>query len=281
MVDRVALLPPLREIIDAAGLDARKSLGQHFLLDLNLTSRIARYVPHLDKGTTIEVGPGPGGLTRALLMAGATKLVAVERDSRAVAALASLVEAAEGRLELVDGDAMQFDYAAFPAPRRIVSNLPYNIGTPLLIGWIEHIELFQSLTLMFQKEVAERLFAEPRTSQYGRLSIMTQWRCQVSRVLDLPARAFTPPPKVDSTVVQLFPHHEAPTVDWRAMEVVVAAAFSQRRKMLRGSLKSLGNAEELLAAAHIEPTARAEELSVADFVRLATLWRAAHPVKPQ
>ncbi len=266
--DPVADLPPLREVISASGLDARKSLGQHFLLDLNLTCRIARHVDGREQGTIIEVGPGPGGLTRALLLEGAGKVVAVERDDRAVAALEPLVKAAAGRLQVIGDDAMVFDYAAQPAPRRIVSNLPYNIGTPLLIGWLEHMHLFESLTLMFQKEVAHRIVATPGSKEYGRLSVMAQWCCKTRKLFDLPARAFTPPPKVDSSVVQLVPHKEKPIGEWADMEKVVAAAFNQRRKMLRSALKSLGDAEGILARAGIDGTRRGEELSVAEFVKL-------------
>ncbi len=203
--DPVALLPPLREVIAGAELAAKKSLGQNFLLDLNLTRRIARSVAGLGEGTVIEVGPGPGGLTRALLLEGAQHVIAIERDSRAVAALQPLVQAAGQRLTLIEGDALQFDYRATQTPRRIVANLPYNIGTPLLIGWLEHSSDFASLTLMFQKEVADRLLAAPGSKTYGRLSVMAQWRCDVQRVMDLPARAFTPPPKVDSSVVSFLP----------------------------------------------------------------------------
>jgi len=266
--DPVAHQPPLRDVIAAAGLAATKALGQHFLLDLNLTGKIARQVPDIASTTIIEVGPGPGGLTRALLLAGARKVIAIERDARAVLALQPLVQAAGGRLEVIEGDALRFDYAAVTGPRQIVSNLPYNVGTPLLIGWLEQIEQFRALTLMFQKEVAQRLIAKPRTPDYGRLSVMSQWRCTVKKLSDLPARAFTPPPKIDSSVVQLIPHSAQGGRTWKDMERVVAAAFSQRRKMLRGTLKSLGDAEALCVAAGIPPTARAEELSVADFVRL-------------
>jgi 16S rRNA (adenine1518-N6/adenine1519-N6)-dimethyltransferase len=266
--DPVALQPPLRDVIAAAGLAATKALGQHFLLDLNLTGKIARHVPHINAGTIIEVGPGPGGLTRALLLAGAQKVVAIERDARAVLALQPLVQAAAGRLEIIEGDALKFDYTRYPGPRQIVSNLPYNIGTPLLIGWLADIAQFESLTLMFQKEVAQRLIAKPSTPEYGRLSVMSQWRCSVKKLFDLPARAFTPPPKVESSVVQFLPATTQDGLAWQDMERVVAAAFSQRRKMLRGTLKSLGDAEDLCAAAAVKPTARAEELSVADFVRL-------------
>lgn len=268
MVDPVASLPPLREVIEAAGLNAKKSLGQHFLLDLNLTGRIARYVEGISEGTIIEVGPGPGGLTRALLLNGAKTLIAIERDSRAVAALAPLVEAAGGRLRLVEGDALAFDYTSLPAPRHIVSNLPYNVGTPLLLGWLEGISDFASLTLMFQKEVAERIVAQPGEDAYGRLSVMAQWRCIARKLFDLPARAFTPPPKVDSSIVQLLPRERDDALSWADMEKIVGLAFNQRRKMLRGALKSLGDAEALLLEAGIDPTARAEELSVAQFVGL-------------
>jgi 16S rRNA (adenine1518-N6/adenine1519-N6)-dimethyltransferase len=269
--DPVALLPPLRESIAAAGLAATKALGQHFLLDLNLTGKITRAVPELASSTIIEVGPGPGGLTRALLLAGARKVIAVERDSRAVAALQPLVDAAGGRLEVIEGDALGFDYAAIPSPRQIVSNLPYNIGTPLLVGWLEDIANFTALTLMFQKEVADRLVAKPRSPAYGRLSVMSQWRCEVKKLFDLPARAFTPPPKVNSSVVQFItrPAASRQAVEWERMERVVAAAFGQRRKMLRSALKVLGDGEGLCRAAGIDPTARAEELDVAAFIRLA------------
>ncbi len=273
--DPVALLPPLREVIAAAELAAKKSLGQNFLLDLNLTRRIARSVQGLGEGTVIEVGPGPGGLTRALLLEGAQHVIAIERDSRAVAALQPLVGAAGRRLTLIEGDALTFDYQATPAPRRIVANLPYNIGTPLLIGWLEHSSDYASLTLMFQKEVADRLLAAPGSKTYGRLSVMAQWRCDVQRVMDLPARAFTPPPKVDSSVVQFIPRVFAPTADadWKAMERVVAAAFGQRRKMLRSALKSLcPDPESLLRQAGLDPTARAEEIPVAGYVRLSQVW---------
>ncbi len=274
--DPVAALPPLRDVIAEAELAAKKSLGQNFLLDLNLTRRIARSVEGLGEGTVIEVGPGPGGLTRAVLLEGASHVVAIERDPRAVSALQPLVDAAAGRLTLIEGDALAFDYHAVPAPRRIVANLPYNIGTPLLIGWLERIGAFASLTLMFQKEVADRLVATPGSKAYGRLSVMAQWRCQVKKVLDLPARAFTPPPKVDSSVVQFTPLSPLPPdSDWPAMETVVAAAFGQRRKMLRAALKSLGDSEALLSAAGIDPTARAEEVSVAQYIALSRVFRQA------
>jgi 16S rRNA (adenine1518-N6/adenine1519-N6)-dimethyltransferase len=269
-------LPPLREVIARHELGARKALGQHFLLDLNLTGRIARAAPDLDKGCVIEVGPGPGGLTRGLLAEGAARVIAVEKDRRCLAALAELAAAYPGRLEVVEGDALELDLAGLgPAPRQIVSNLPYNISTALLVGWLTALAAdpgaFSALTLMFQKEVAERLTAAPRSRDYGRLSVLTQWLCRPRPLFDIPARAFTPPPKVVSTVVALQPR-EAPLApaQLKSLERVTAAAFGQRRKMLRQSLKSLGvEPAALLAATEIAPTARAEELSVEDFCALA------------
>ena len=269
------LLPPLREIIAAHGLAADKRLGQHFLLDLNLTSKIARAAGDLDGISVIEIGPGPGGLTRALLDTNALHVIAVERDTRCVAALQSLVQAAEGRLALVEADALALDITTLaPVPRAIVANLPYNIATTLLIGWLAQAREFVSLTLMFQREVAERLVAAPRTKSYGRLSVMTQWLTEPRLLFDLPARAFTPPPKVDSSVVRLIPRAlgtDEPRFD--SMERVVAAAFGQRRKMLRAALKTLlTDPAELLEQARIDPTARAEELDIDAFRRLALAW---------
>lgn len=264
-------LPPLREVIARHGLGARKSLGQHFLFDLNLTGRIARAAGDLTSGTTIEVGPGPGGLTRALLSAGAARVVAVERDARCLDALAEIAAAYPGRLEIVAGDALEIDAAKLgSAPRRIVANLPYNIGTPLLIGWLRRAEAFESLTLMFQKEVADRLAAAPRADAYGRLSVITQWRCSVKPQFNVAREAFVPPPQVASTVVRLEPYAE-PLAQARmeTLERVTAAAFGQRRKMLRSSLKSLGDAAALLDAAGLDGTMRAEEVDVAGFCALA------------
>jgi 16S rRNA (adenine1518-N6/adenine1519-N6)-dimethyltransferase len=260
-------LPPLRDVIAKHGLSVRKSLGQHFLLDLNLTARIARAAGDVKEGTVIEIGPGPGGLTRALLDAGA-RVIAIERDARCIAALAEVAQAYPGRLEVIEGDALKIDVSKLGAPpRRIVSNLPYNIATPLLIGWLRHVDHFHSFTLMFQKEVADRLCAEPRSKAYGRLSIISQWLCETQPQFNVDKRAFTPPPKVASSVVTLTvrdsPVMAAP---FAAMETVTAAAFGQRRKMLRSSLKSLGLDLEAL---EISPTARAEELSVEQFCRLA------------
>jgi len=267
-------LPPLIDVIRRHGLEPRKALGQNFLLDARLTLRIARATGDLDGVNVVEIGPGPGGLTRALLQAGAARVVAVERDERCVAALAELAEAYPGRLEIVPGDALAVDAATLvPAPRRIIANLPYNIATPLLIRWLHQIQEFQALGLMFQKEVADRLTARPRSKAYGRLSILTQWLTEADAAFDIPPGAFMPPPKVTSTVVTLRPRPEplAPA-EFGAIEKVTAAAFGQRRKMLRGSLKTLGgDAEALCIAAGVEPTARAEELDIAQFCALARL----------
>ncbi|EFH13323.1 putative dimethyladenosine transferase [Pseudoroseomonas cervicalis ATCC 49957] len=221
----------------------------------------------------LEIGPGPGGLTRALLDSPAAHVTAVELDRRAIAALEELSAAYPGRLSIVEGDALRIDAATLlPAPRRIVANLPYNVGTALLIGWLHRAELFESLTLMFQQEVAERITAAPDTEHYGRLAVLSQWRCQCRMTLRLPPGAFSPPPKVWSAIVHLVPHGTVPDPAlMAALERVTAAAFGQRRKMLRSSLKTLGRPEALLEAAGIEATRRAETLSVAEFERLATL----------
>ena len=265
-------LPPLRDVIRRFGLGARKSLGQHFLLDHNLSARIVRTAGDLKGVTVIEIGPGPGGLTRALLETGARKVVAVERDSRCVEALAELQDAYPGRLEVIQADALETDVAGrildlAPAPRRIIANLPYNIATPLLLGWLRRISAFEGLTLMFQKEVALRLTARPGTKSYGRLSVITQWLAEVQNEFNVSKQAFTPPPKVASTVVSVVarPQPLAPA-RWESLEAVTAAAFGQRRKMLRSSLKSL---DLDLEAIGIEPTARAEELPVEQFCALA------------
>ena len=267
-----AALPPLREVIARHGIAARRSLGQNFILDLNVTRRIARAAAPLDGVSVIEVGPGPGGLTRALLEEGASRVVAIERDRRCLAALGELAVVYAGRLDLVEGDALELDPAALtPAPRKIVANLPYNIATALLLRWLDRIGDYQSLTLMFQREVAERLVAPPRGPAYGRLSVIAQWLTEPKILFDLPPRAYVPAPKVTSSVVLLTPR-PAPLApaEKPALERVTAAAFGQRRKMLRSSLKTLGvPVEPLLAAARIVPTARAEELSVAEFCALA------------
>lgn len=270
--DAFPTLPPLREVIARHGIGARKSLGQNFILDLNLTRRIARSAGPLETGTTIEIGPGPGGLTRALLVEDARHIVAIERDLRCVAALGELAALYPGRLEIIEGDALALDPAALSvAPRRIVANLPYNIATALLLKWLDRITDYESLTLMFQREVAERLVAAPRSPAYGRLSVLVQWLCETKILFDIPARAFTPPPKITSSVIRLVPR-AAPLApaDKSTLERVTAAAFGQRRKMLRSSLRSLGvPVEPLLAETNIAPTARAEELSIAEFCALA------------
>ena len=265
-------LPPLRQVIARFGLDARRALGQHFLLDGNLCARIARVAGDLGASSVVEVGPGPGGLTRALLGAGARRVVAIERDRRCVAALAELAAVYPGRLEIVEGDALTVDAAALvPAPRRVVANLPYNISVPLLLGWLRRIDAFAGFTLMFQKEVAARLAAGPGSRHYGRLSVIAGWLCEVRTEFDVSARAFTPPPKVTSTVVTLTPR-PAPLASaaWEDLEAVTAAAFGQRRKMLRSSLKRLGLDPEPLG---IAPTARAEELGIEQFCALARARR--------
>ena len=271
MADDAPSLPPLREVIRRHGLAARKALGQNFLLDLNLTRRIARGAAPLSLFNVIEIGPGPGGLTRALLLEGARRVVAVERDQRCLPALAELAAAFPGRLEIVSGDALAIDPTTLvSAPRKIVANLPYNVATPLLIAWLPRIGAFADFTLMFQKEVALRLAAKPGSSEYGRLSVLTQWLAYVERLFDIAPTAFVPPPKVTSTVVRLTPRPapQAPC-DQDALERVTAAAFGQRRKMLRQSLKSLGDATRLLREAMVEPTARAEDLTVTEFCALA------------
>ena len=268
-------LPPLREVIRRHGLIAKKSLGQNFLLDLNLTLRIARAAGPLDGVDVVEIGPGPGGLTRALMAAGARRVIAVERDERAVAALAEIAARYPGRLDIAAGDALAFD----PRPRlsagraRIVANLPYNIATALLVDWLT-VEpwppWYDRLVLMFQREVAERIVAKPGGKDYGRLSVLAQWRTTPRRLFDINPSAFVPPPKVVSTVVELTPREKPLACERAALERITAAAFGQRRKMLRQSLKSLGaDPLALLAAADLEPTARAEDIPVDGFVALA------------
>jgi 16S rRNA (adenine1518-N6/adenine1519-N6)-dimethyltransferase len=268
----VPLLPPLREVVARHGIAARKGLGQHFLFDLNLTGRIARAAGPLTGKTVIEVGPGPGGLTRALLEAGADRLVVVERDSRCIAALREIAAAYPNRLEIVEGDALEIRASSLgPAPRVIVSNLPYNISIVLLRGWLDELDAIESMTLMFQREVAQRLAAPPGGKDYGRLSVLTQWLCEVSLAFSLPAAAFTPPPKIASSVARIIPR-AAPLAPARkdVLERTTAAAFGQRRKMLRASLRSLGgDSDTLLAHAGIDPTRRAETLSVVEFCALA------------
>jgi 16S rRNA (adenine1518-N6/adenine1519-N6)-dimethyltransferase len=276
-------LPPLRDVIRRHGLVARKSLGQNFLLDLNLAARIARAAGSLAGVTVLEIGPGPGGLTRALLSLGAARVVAVERDERAIAALQEIAEREHDRLDIVSADALTFD----PRPRlgrgpvRIVANLPYNIATALLVNWLS-VEpwppWYDAAILMFQREVAERIVAASGSKSYGRLSVLAQWRCEARILFDVNASAFVPPPKVKSSLVRLVPRPEPLPCDRRVLEIVTRAAFGQRRKMLRQSLRSLGvDVAALIAAAGLDPTARAEDVSIEGFVMLARAFAALRP----
>lgn len=268
-------LPALREVIRRHGLSAKKSLGQNFLLDLNLTARIARAAGPLDDVTVIEVGPGPGGLTRALLTLGARRVIAIERDERAIGALAEISERYPGRLDVISGNALDFD----PRPHlhgglaRVVANLPYNIATALLVRWLTldpWPPWYDSLVLLFQREVAERIVAPPGSKTYGRLSVLAGWRSEAKIMFDIAPSAFVPPPKVTSSLVRLVPRAAPLPCDRRTLERVTEAAFGQRRKMLRQSLKSLGvDPIALLADAGLDPTARAEEIPVEGFVALA------------
>ncbi|MEX1179317.1 MAG: 16S rRNA (adenine(1518)-N(6)/adenine(1519)-N(6))-dimethyltransferase RsmA [Cucumibacter sp.] len=279
---RVDDLPPLREVIARHGLRAKKTLGQNFLLDLNLTSKIARAAGDLAGVTVIEVGPGPGGLTRALLAEGAAKVVAIERDIRALPALAEISARYPGGLEIISGDALDIDIRRLKGKRtKIVANLPYNIATPLLVGWLTAEPwppFWESLTLMFQREVAERIVAKPGSKAFGRLSVLCGWRTEAKIAFDVARTAFTPPPKVTSSVVHFTPKPGATEVAPAALEAVTRAAFGQRRKMLRQSLKGLGQpVEPLLAAAGLKGTERAEDVAVAQFVEMAWLIVQAPP----
>ena len=273
-------LPPLREVIRQHGLRAKKSLGQNFLLDLNLAARIARAAGPLEGVDVVEIGPGPGGLTRALLAAGARRVISIERDDRAVAAQEQIARRYPGRLEIVAGDALDFDPRPLldSASARIVANLPYNIATALLVGWLTQESWppwYDRLVLMFQREVAERLVATPGSKSYGRLSVLVGWRCKARICFNVAASAFVPPPKVTSSLVELVPRKAPLACELRALERVTQAAFGQRRKMLRQSLKSLGlDAMELLEATRIAPTARAEDIPVEGFVALARAFTA-------
>ena len=272
-------LPPLRDVIARHRLSAVKGLGQNFLLDLNLTARIARAAGSLEGFTVIEVGPGPGGLTRALLAGGARKVVAIERDDHCLPALDEIAERYPGRLDVVRDDALAVDFKPLAAgPTRIVANLPYNIATPLLVGWLRAEPwppFYDSMTLMFQREVAERIVAGPGSKSYGRLAVLAGWRSEARILFNIPAAAFTPPPKVMSSVVGFVPKPTPLPVDPAVLERVVAAAFGQRRKMLRQSLKPLGvDPLPLLEAAGIDPTQRAEEIDVPRFVALANAFAA-------
>lgn len=271
-LSKIEALPPLKQIIADHDLRAQKSLGQNFLLDQNITDKIARHA-HLDEDLTVfEIGPGPGGLTRSLLKTEIKKLIAIEFDERAIKALQSLKGASDKRMDLHHADALASDLTSLsPAPRSIVANLPYNIATPLLIGWLKqihsHHDSFQSMTLMFQKEVAERIVAQVNTKAYGRLAVLSQWLCDCRIVYDLPPSAFTPPPKVKSSVVHFIPKtlkNNQP--DFANIEAVTAAAFGQRRKMIRTSLKAYADKIEQHS---IDPTKRAENLNLEDFIKLA------------
>lgn len=269
-------LPKLSDVIVAHGLDAKKSLGQNFLFDLNLTQKIARTAGKLDDVTVIEVGPGPGGLTRAILSLNAKKVIAVERDERCLPALAEISAHYPGKLEVISGDALKTDFASMApkeGPVAIIANLPYNVGTQLLLNWLlppVWPPFWQSLTLMFQKEVGERITAGPDDDHYGRLAVLAGWRTKAHMEFDVPPQAFSPPPKVTSTVVHLTPRENPIDCDAKKLGRVTEAAFGQRRKMLRQSLKSLGG-EALLVKADIDPQRRAETLSVEEFCRLANL----------
>jgi 16S rRNA (adenine1518-N6/adenine1519-N6)-dimethyltransferase len=271
-------LPPLRDVISRHGLSAKKSLGQNFLLDLNLTSRIARAAEPLEGATVLEVGPGPGGLTRALLALGTTRVVAIERDQRAIAALEEIAAHYPGRLTIISGDALGIDPPAHLAQQRarVVANLPYNIATALLINWLTAEPWppwYDMLVLMFQREVAERIVAKVGDDAYSRLSVLTGWRTEAKILFDVAPSAFAPPPKVTSSVVRLVPRASPLACNSAALQRVTEAGFGQRRKMLRQSLKSLGiDTGALLAQASIEPTARAEEIPVEGFVALARFF---------
>ncbi|MGC4406677.1 16S rRNA (adenine(1518)-N(6)/adenine(1519)-N(6))-dimethyltransferase RsmA [Rhizobium rosettiformans] len=268
-------LPPLRDVIARHGLDAKKALGQNFILDLNLTQKVARNAGSLDGVTVIEVGPGPGGLTRAILALGAKKVIAIERDPRCLPALQEIADHYPGRLEVIEGDALKTDFASLAPgePVKIIANLPYNVGTQLLVNWLlpgQWPPFWQSLTLMFQKEVGQRIVAREDDNHYGRLGVLCGWRTEAHMAFDIPPQAFTPPPKVTSTVVHLVPIEKPLPCDPDKLEKVTQAAFGQRRKMLRQSLKPIGG-EALLARAEIDPQRRAETLSVEEFCRIANL----------
>ena len=274
-MSQIDALPPLREVIAIHDLKAQKSLGQNFLLDLNLTAKIARQVGDLANCDVLEIGPGPGGLTRGLLAEGARRVVAVEKDRRCIPALEDIASHHSGRLQVLEGDALAVDpMAHLNAPIRVAANLPYNIGTELLVRWLTPPRwppFWQSLTLMFQREVAERITAQPGSKAYGRLAILAQWRCTANIALSLPPEAFTPPPKVSSAVVHLVALKEPKfPADAKTLERVVAMAFNQRRKMLRSALKPLGgDIEDRLRAAGIAPTDRAENVPLEGFCALA------------
>ena len=270
-------LPPLKDVISKYKLSAKKSLGQNFLLDLNLTSKIARYAGNLEHSDVLEIGPGPGGLTRSLLNEGARKVVAIEKDTRCIAALEEVQTRFTGKLKIVEGDALSTEVRQYLThPVQIIANLPYNIGTELLVRWLNSTtwpSFWQSMTLMFQKEVANRIVASPGSKAYGRLSVMAQWRCNTKIAFNIPANAFTPPPKVESSIV----HFEALKeprfpAEVNKLEFVVSKAFNQRRKMLRGALKGhFKNVEEGLLAIGVVPTKRAENVTIQEFCLMAQI----------
>ena len=268
-------LPPLRDVIERYELSARKSLGQNFLLDLNLTAKIARQAGDLSQCDVLEIGPGPGGLTRGLLSQGARKVLAIEKDARCLPALDEIAQAYPNRLQVIEGDALGIDpLVHLTPPIRVTSNLPYNVGTELLIRWLTPKQwppYWQSLTLMFQREVAQRIVAEPGSKAYGRLALLAQWRCDARVVINLPPEAFTPPPKVSSAVVHLTALSEPRfPANFKTLERLVATAFNQRRKMLRSSLKSISpDIEDRLRAAGLKPTERAEQIPLEGFCALA------------
>jgi 16S rRNA (adenine1518-N6/adenine1519-N6)-dimethyltransferase len=275
----VAERPSLRSVLARHQLRADKRLGQHFLLDPNLLRRIARAAGDLVGCSVLEVGPGPGGLTRALLDAGAGRVIAIERDARFLPALQELAATSAGRLQLIEADALTVELASLGAGRvHVVANLPFNVATPLLVKWLGELDRIERLTLMFQREVALRIAAPPGSRVYGRLSVLAQWLCEVRPLMQIPARAFVPPPQVDSSLLQLLPRPAPLAPAERAtLERVLQAAFGQRRKMLRSSLRSLEpDAEALLAAASLPPTARAEQIDIEGFCRLARAHAAQH-----
>lgn len=270
MIDQ---LPPMRDIVKQYDLQAKKSLGQNFLFDLNLTQKIVRFAGDISQGTVIEIGPGPGALTRAIVASDAREIIAIDPDTRCLNALTDyLLPTAQGRLSLIEGDALALKlHEMGSAPRKIIANLPYNIGTPLLFSWLEHIEAFAGFTLMFQKEVVDRIVAKPGNKHYGRLSVMTQSICHVERCFDIPPTAFFPPPKVTSSVVSIVPRKESLLQSsYKKLEQVTRAAFGQRRKVLRSSLKPVcENPSVLLKRLGINETSRAEELTIEQFCAIA------------
>ena len=271
--DPVFNLPPLREVIATFGLAPKKSLGQNFLLDLNITQKIARAAGNLKDVTVLEVGPGPGGLTRALLLEGADKLIALEKDDKCISALEPLVAAAGGRLKVIPQDALEFDYGAVEGFKKIVANLPYNISTELLMGWLDHPQNIKGMTLMFQKEVAQRLTAVPHTKAYGRLSILTQARFDATIAFILPPSVFTPAPKIDSAVVQFQPRPLLDEKRWDGLKILTRHAFAQRRKTLHNQFKALKDIGfVILERAGIDPQRRAETLNLDEFLKMVDIY---------